>query len=88
MGKGEGSKAQLPPTSTPPPQQYPASLEDSWWMGGLGPCPRFPKFCVPSYRTQDGSEFLLQAKDEVRSGPFSPLSGPQELPGWLVPGPE
>uniref|UniRef100_A0A452V0S0 PH domain-containing protein n=1 Tax=Ursus maritimus TaxID=29073 RepID=A0A452V0S0_URSMA len=32
-------------------------------------------------QTQDGSEFLLQAKDEVRSGPFSSLSGPQELPG-------
>uniref|UniRef100_A0A8I3RSZ6 Spectrin beta, non-erythrocytic 4 n=1 Tax=Canis lupus familiaris TaxID=9615 RepID=A0A8I3RSZ6_CANLF len=34
-------------------------------------------------QTQDGSEFLLQAKDEVRSGPFSPPSRPQELP-WLA----
>lgn len=41
-------------------------------MGGPGPCPRSSKYCVPSYRTQDGSEFLLQAKDEVRSGPFFP----------------
>lgn len=55
---------------TSPSQQYPAPLEDGWWTGGPGPCPRSPKSCVPSYRTQDGSEFLLQAKDEVRSSPL------------------
>lgn len=53
------------------------SLGDTWWAGGLGFFPRSLKFCVPSCRTQDGSEFLLQAKDEVRSGPFLPLCGPQ-----------
>lgn len=42
-------------------------------MGGLGLCLRAPRSCVLSHRTQDGSEFLLQAKDEVRSVPFSPL---------------
>uniref|UniRef100_A0A8D0PYB6 Spectrin beta chain n=1 Tax=Sus scrofa TaxID=9823 RepID=A0A8D0PYB6_PIG len=39
-------------------------------------------------QTQDGSEFLLQAKDEVRSVPFSLLSKLWEPPGWLAPGPE
>uniref|UniRef100_G1M191 Spectrin beta chain n=1 Tax=Ailuropoda melanoleuca TaxID=9646 RepID=G1M191_AILME len=32
-------------------------------------------------QTQDGSEFLLQAKDEVRSGPFSPL---RDLKNYLA----
>lgn len=50
--------------------------------------PRSPKSCILSYRTQDGSEFLLQAKDEVRSDPFSPLVKPQEPLGLLVPGSE
>uniref|UniRef100_A0A8C2SE31 Calponin-homology (CH) domain-containing protein n=1 Tax=Capra hircus TaxID=9925 RepID=A0A8C2SE31_CAPHI len=40
-------------------------------------------------QTQDGSEFLLQAKDEVRSVPFSPYSNLRNhLAGWLAPGPE
>jgi hypothetical protein len=40
------------------------SLEGSLPLGSF-------KSCVSSCRTQDGSEFLLQAKDEVRSGPFT-----------------
>lgn len=55
------------------------------WAPGSGA----PKSCVLSHRTQDGSEFLLQAKDEVRSVPFSPYSNLRNhLAGWLAPGPE
>lgn len=84
MGKGEGSKARLPfpPSNT----LLPWRIVGGWV--GRAPAPDSPSSVSPSYRTQDGSEFLLQAKDEVRSGPFSPLSGPQEQPGWLVSGPE
>lgn len=46
------------------------------------PYPRSPKSCILSYRTQDGSEFLLQAKDEVRSGPFSPYSNLRNHLAW------
>lgn len=76
MGRREGSEAQLPPPSN---TLLPWRLAGGWV--GWAPAPDAPSPLVPSYRTQDGSEFLLQAKDEVRSGPFSPISGPQELPG-------
>ena len=58
------------------------------WVGCV-PGPGAPKSCVLSHRTQDGSEFLLQAKDEVRSDRFSPYSNLRNhLAGWLAPGPE
>ena len=52
---------------------------------GWAPDPGARKSCVLSHRTQDGSEFLLQAKDEVRSVPFSPYSDLRNhLAGWLA----